>query len=336
MRVIMGTQEKNKSKRKLKPVPVLILAVLLILITTTMVWAFRAKPKDESVNISISGVGETTGNANANESGSDAKQTKISIDMDSCAIPIGTTLKVTASVDPAAEVGKTINWSSSDQNVFTVDSEGIITIKGKGTSALTATIGNTSDAIVIEGIANDNSAKSENNLPVFNLLSVNGYTNGNTGNGTAGSGTSDKNTSVNNSGNTGNTGNTGNGANTSNTGNTGNSDNNNSLDNNAGNAGNSNSSNNSDNSNNSNNTGGEVKSTDLYQNLGDMGYTQRLSNVYVYEENNTYYGEIIIQSNVTIIYIKQRCDGFDTKIKEVIAKLLPEGNSEVWNNYLSA
>ena len=60
------------------------------------------------------------------------------------------------------------------------------------------------------------------------------------------------------------------------------------------------------------------------------------SNVYVYTEAGTYYGEIIIQSNVSIIYIKQRSSGFDTRIKGVLAELLPDSYNQVWNNYLSA
>lgn len=338
----MSIQEScsKKKKKKLKPIPVLILIVTLFAIVLSLLLAFRTKPEEESVTISISGVGEATKNSDINETNS-VQETKVSIDMDSCAIPIGTILKVTASIDPAFEVEKSINWSSSDQSVFTVDSEGIITIKGKGTSALTATIGSSSDAIVIEGIANDNAAKSQNNLPIFNLISG-GINSGNetSGNETSGNGTSGNETPGNGSSSNGSSSN---GSLSNGTAGNGVSDN--------GTSGNGSSSNGSSgtntNINNSSNTekttdsqknesNSGLKSTDLYESLSEIGYTQLMSNVYVYEENNTYYGEIIIQSNVTIIYIKQRCDGFDTKIKEVIAKLIPTENSDVWNNYISS
>lgn len=70
--------------------------------------------------------------------------------------------------------------------------------------------------------------------------------------------------------------------------------------------------------------------------LNKEGFTQEYSNVYVYTEGGTYYGEIITQPDVSIIYIKQRNDGFDARIKGVLAQLLPEGSNQVWNNYVSA
>ena len=61
-----------------------------------------------------------------------------------------------------------------------------------------------------------------------------------------------------------------------------------------------------------------------------------MSNVYVCVDNGTYYGEIITQSNVTIIYIKQRSAEFDRRINNVLESLIPGNSSQVWNNYLSA
>ena len=339
----MDMQKNNskKKKKRLKPVPVLVLVTVLIGSIVSLALVFGDKPKKESVNVSISDVGGGTNKSDTNASNY-VIQTTVSIDMDSCAIPIGTTLKVTASIDPV-ETEKTINWSSSDENVFTVDSEGIITIKGKGTSALTATLGSTSDAIVIEGISNDDSAKSLNGLPIFNLInsaatssngtSSNGASsNGTSSNGTSSNGTSSNGTSSNGTSNNSNTvNNTGNTTDpvTNNTNNTGSTNNN---------AGNSGASSNPVNSNSGTNSGTNsgLKSTELNGSLSDFGYSKVLSNVFVYQENNTYYGEIVIQSNVTIIYIKQRCEGYDQKIKQVIASLLPIENAQVWSNYISA
>ena len=324
----MAMQKKNdkKKKRRLKPVPVLVLAAVLIGIIVSLALVFGEKPKEESINVSISEAGGSSDKAVTNTS-IPVKKTTVSIDMDSCAIPIGTTLKVTASMEPV-ENDKTINWVSSDENVFTVDSEGIITIKGIGTSALTATIGSSSDAIVIEGVQNNDLAKSQNDLPIFNLTtskvtSSNGISsNGISSNGT--SNNSDPNVSsiINNAGNI------------VNPVNSNNTDNASGTNNNAGNIGDTGNAGNPVDSNSGTNIG--MKSTELYASLSDIGYSKMFSNVYVYQENNTYYGEIVIQSNVTIVYIKQRCEGFDIKIKEVIARLLPTQNAEVWSNYLSA
>ena len=77
-------------------------------------------------------------------------------------------------------------------------------------------------------------------------------------------------------------------------------------------------------------------SGDIGEVLNKEGFTQEYSNVYVYTDGGTYYGEIITQPDVSIIYIKQRNDGFDARIKGVLAQLLPESCNQVWNNYVSA
>ena len=323
----MQKKRNNKNKRRLKPVPILILTIVLIGIIVSLALIFGEKPKKESINISISEAG-----GGADQSGTIAsnmlKEASVSIDMDSCAVPIGTTLKVTASIDPV-ETEKTINWSSSDENVFTVDSEGIIVIKGKGTSALTATLGSSSDAIVIEGILNNDAAKSQNDLPVFNLISS-GVT---SSNGISSNGTSSNIASNNaDSNNSSTINNADNNANPINSNNTNVSSGTSGSGNNTGNSSSPVISNGGANS--SSNIG--LKSTDLNESLDEFGYNKILSNVYVYQENNTYYGEIVVQSNVTIIYIKQRCEGYDMKIKQVIARLLPLENAQVWSNYISA
>ena len=84
------------------------------------------------------------------------------------------------------------------------------------------------------------------------------------------------------------------------------------------------------------NTGNGDNSGSISDGLSGIGFTQRYSNVYVCEENDTYYGEIITQPNVTIIYIKQRSGTFDSRIQTVLARLLPDEYGQVWSNYLSA
>jgi len=330
----MAMQKKNykNKKRRIKPVPVLILVTVLIGVIVSLALVFGGKPDKESVNVSVSEIGGNSTKADVNASNS-AKEATVSIDMDSCAIPIGTTLKVTASIDPM-ETEKSINWSSSDTNVFTVDSEGIITIKGKGTSALTATLGSASNAIVIEGILNNDSGKSQIDLPIFNLITSTATTSNGT---TSDNGTSSNGTTSNGASNGTSNGTSSNGSLSNDTSSNANPTNNSAIDN----PGNSASAvtpspaiGSNSGANNGTNVG--LKSTELNGSLNEIGYNKILSNVYVYQENNTYYGEIVIQSNVTIIYIKQRCEGYDMKIKQVIARLLPIENTQVWSNYISA
>lgn len=119
----------------------------------------------------------------------------------------------------------------------------------------------------------------------------------------------------------------------SNSGNSGNTGGNSSTNGSNNNGGNGNSSNNS---NSGSNTSNGDNSGSISDGLSGIGFTQRYSNVYVCEENDTYYGEIITQPNVTIIYIKQRSGTFDSRIQTVLARLLPDEYGQVWSNYLSA
>lgn len=335
--------QKKKVKIKVKPIPVAILCATIILITAGIIWVVVAnKPKeDNTVNIGISKVDTDKGSVEEKVT----QATEISIDIDNTAVPIGMTFMVTATVEPI-DTSDAIKWTTSDENVLIVDKNGLVTIKGTGTAALTATIGNASDAVVIEGIENSSSV-SQNNLPVYTGGSWNtgeadnqGST-GSTGNAggtdTSGTGNSGDTGGKDSSGNTssqggsngsGNSDSAGNSDSSGNADSSGNSDSAGDSDNtgNAGNSGN----------NQSDNDGDGMSSNDLYGVLPDIGYSRIYSNVYIYEDNNTYYGEIIIQPNLTIIYIKERSDVYDEMVKAVIEKLLPGRTSQIWNNYISA
>ena len=81
---------------------------------------------------------------------------------------------------------------------------------------------------------------------------------------------------------------------------------------------------------------GGNSSDDIGSMLSGNGFEQTVSNVYVCRQDGIYYGEIVTQSNVTIIYIKQRSAAFDNRIQSVIENLLPGNSSYVWNSYVSA
>ena len=70
--------------------------------------------------------------------------------------------------------------------------------------------------------------------------------------------------------------------------------------------------------------------------LPGQGFSQVTSNVYAYEKDGQYYGEVVTQPNVTIIYIKQRSQDFDSHVKSVIASMIPDNPSTVWNTYVTA
>lgn len=299
-------------------------------------------------------------------------ETEVEIEFEDCAVPVGTQLKMTALVVPE-NTDQALIWSSSDSSVAEIDKDGILTVKAVGTTVVTATVGTVSDSVVIEGIENV-AQGSKNNLPVYtgttlakNNASGSGSASGSTssggtsegsgsdsgstgtgggqaggswtGSGSSGSGSYDGGSGDSDSDGGDDSGSTDSGSGSSGgssngeSGTTGGSSGSNSGNNDGSSTNGGNSSNNS---NSGSNTGNGDNSGSISDGLSGIGFTQRYSNVYVCEENDTYYGEIITQPNVTIIYIKQRSGTFDSRIQTVLARLLPDEYGQVWSNYLSA
>lgn len=259
---------------------------------------------------------------------------------------------MTAIVTPS-DTDKALLWSSSDDSVFSVDENGIVTVKGTGNAVLTATVGTVSDAVVIEGITDAATGSSEN-LPVFiadsydSSYTVSGSSGNRTGTQATGSGSSSyQGSSENGSSYQGTSGTSGGqtasgGQNSGSdyTGSSGNAWSDNSGSNNSGNQNQDNGGNNNSGSQDSGNTDngssdGQTSST-IGESLPALGFNHMMSNVYVYEEGNNYYGEVITQPNVAIIYIMQRSSGFDNVINQVLQRLVPGGASQIWNNYSTA
>lgn len=312
---------KDKKNYKIKPLVFIIagIAVLVLIAAaiTAGVISEHNKSKENTVGMTL-----TQKNLRPQDAEADNNEVKeittVEILMDDTAIPVGTTFMAAAIVEPA-DTDKALIWTSSNDDVMTVKQDGLVTVKGTGTAALTATVGDVSDAIAIEGIESA-AAGSKNGYTVYtgngSILkpssSVPAGSSAGSGSGTGSSysdnGSYSYNSTGNNSGYSAGTGN-----NQSGSSNSGNSQGNN------------------------NSTGSDGKtSSDIGEVLNKEGFTQEYSNVYVYTDGGTYYGEIITQPDVSIIYIKQRNEGFDARIKGVLAQLLPESCNQVWNNYVSA
>lgn len=354
----MHNEKDNNSKGtantriKLSPIAIVLIVIAVIALFSVIiagaVSSNNKKSSDNTVGMTLTEKNLKPQNNSSNNSVADRSLTKVEILMDDTAVVVGTTFKAAAVVEPE-NTDKALVWSSSNEDIMKVDSDGVVTVNNVGVAALTATVGDVSDAVAIEGIKSV-SAGSANGYVVY------------TGNGSiTGSNSSNSSSSgASNSGTSGRTGysynseagsyDDGNSSGTDNGSSDGgyiaddssnNSDG--SYNNNSGNTSN-NSGSNSSNTN-STNTGSSssstgnsdgMKSTDLPDILGNQGFTREYSNVYIYTENDTYYGEIIIQPEVSIIYIKQRSGGFDSKINSVLSELLPSEYSQVWSNYLSA
>ena len=325
---------KDKKNYKVKPLVFIIagIAVLVLIAAaiTAGVISEHNKSKENTVGMTL-----TQKNLRPQDTEADNNAVKeittVEILMDDTAIPVGTTFMAAAIVEPA-DTDKALIWTSSNDDVMTVNQDGLVTVKGTGTAALTATVGDVSDAIAIEGIESAASG-SKNGYTVYtgngSILkpssSVPAGSSAGSGSGTGSSYNDNGSYSYNSTGN--NLSGTGSNNNTGNNGNSSYNPGNNQ-------SGSSNSGNSQENN---NSTGSDGKtSSDIGEVLNKEGFTQEYSNVYVYTDGGTYYGEIITQPDVSIIYIKQRNEGFDARIKGVLAQLLPESCNQVWNNYVSA
>lgn len=363
----------KKNKIKNWGIPGVVGGVVIILTVASIVSGSIQQKKEKESNaasVSVDRIKLKDDSAQAQQMSN--TETEVEIEFEDCAVPVGTQLKMTALVVPE-NTDQALIWSSSDSSVAEIDKDGILTVKAVGTTVVTATVGTVSDSVVIEGIENV-AQGSKNNLPVYtgttlakNSASGSGSASGSTssggtsagsgsdsgstgtgvgqaggswtGSGSSGSGSydggsgdsdsdggDDSGSTDSGSGSSGGSSNSGSGTTGGSSGS--NSGNNDGSSTNGGNS--------SNNSNSGSNTGNGDNSSSISDGLSGIGFTQRYSNVYVCEENDTYYGEIITQPNVTIIYIKQRSGTFDSRIQTVLARLLPDEYGQVWSNYLSA
>lgn len=363
--------KKNKIKNWV--IPGVVGGVVIILTVASIVSGSIQQKKEKESNaasVSVDRIKLKDDSAQAQQMSN--TETEVEIEFEDCAVPVGTQLKMTALVVPE-NTDQALIWSSSDSSVAEIDKDGILTVKAVGTTVVTATVGTVSDSVVIEGIENV-AQGSKNNLPVYtgttlakNNASGSSSASGSTSSGgtSAGSGSSSGSTGTGGgqaggswtdsgssgsgsydggSGDSDSDGGDDSGSTDSGSGSSGGSSNGGSGT--TGGSSGSNSGNNDDsstnggnpsnNSNSGSNTGNGDNSGSISDGLSGIGFTQRYSNVYVCEENDTYYGEIITQPNVTIIYIKQRSGTFDSRIQTVLARLLPDEYGQVWSNYLSA
>lgn len=269
----MGNIKNNKLKIKPIWIGVAVVALTAAIVLIIVAVTGSSDKGTEKVNVNLNNVDLNNGAGGA--SVENKEKTTVEIQMTDSAVLVGKRFKMVAVVTPA-NTEQALVWSVSDDNILEVTNDGVVTVKAVGTATVSATVGDVTDAVIIEGIARIEDG-SKNKFPIYtladNAVSGDESTGSNEGSGSAGSS---------NSGSTGS---------------------------------------------NSESIGGQ---------LPDMGFDQTYSNVYVCNENGTYCGEIITQPDVTIIYIKERSDAFDSKIKNVLMTMLPKEYNQVWNNYISA
>lgn len=350
----------KKKKSGTSPAVVVLFTLLCLTVVTCVVVVSAFFASEASRDQTVAYLGSKAANALATESVS------IKINMENCTMTVGDKVQATATIYPNGSTAGIV-WTSSDTSVFTVDGNGVIQVLAPGIVALTANFGNAYDSIAIECLAAGD--KSMLNLPDYSMFADNGGNNtgdagkpasGNNKETTAGSTqttsansnatTTDGNTNptkesisgattATTSANSSVTATTGSGTNVATTspvattpvpttaaqtpkptkGNsTGQETTSYML------------------PTTEEYTGVKVTSTQIAEELKTFGFKPYLSNTYVYEEGDSYLGEIIISPNMTHIYIKGRSNGFDNAIKGVLTELLPQSNASIWNAYQGA
>ena len=113
---------------------------------------------DENGNVSANSVGTATITAKAGEQSATCTVTvkekiipveSITLDQSEKTLNIGETVTLKATVSPDNATNKSVTWSSDDEAVATVDTNGKVTAKSVGTATITATAGDKSATCTI-------------------------------------------------------------------------------------------------------------------------------------------------------------------------------------------
>ncbi len=340
---------KKRRKKKNSALMTALVTILSLSVVTffVVVCAFFASTANNNEKESY--VGSNVLNEIATESVS------LKINMENCMMEVGTKTQVTATIYPSGSTAG-IMWTSSDENVFKVDANGNLEVIGTGIVALTATFGNASDSIAIECV--ESSADAVLQLPNYSVFNTNGGNNNITtgGNGTgtesgsattgasgvttAGTGVSSSTTAATTAATITSATKPVSTSTQTTTAATKPTYTKPALQTQPVTTAKKPSTNNEPTSYVIPTTapyeGDKVLSTQIASSLPGYGFTQYLDNTYVYEENDSFKGEVIISSNMTHIYIKERSAAYDGAIMEVLKVLLPDSNERIWNMYTGA
>ena len=91
----------------------------------------------------------------------------IRIDLEDCNLYVGNILRLRCVSQPEEYAGSVI-WSSSDENIVSVNGKGDIIVRAEGTAAITATCGLLSDSVIIKAVSRE-SQNYDNELPVYDV-----------------------------------------------------------------------------------------------------------------------------------------------------------------------
>ena len=95
--------------------------------------------------------------------------TSVSIDQESATVEVGKNVTLTASVEPSDATNKSVAWSTSDDSIATVDSQGKVKGVSPGTATITATSNHTEDGSAVSDSIEVTVTPRSGNEPMYVL-----------------------------------------------------------------------------------------------------------------------------------------------------------------------
>jgi hypothetical protein len=310
--------KSKKRKKQINYMPVLVVFLILAVLTGTIVVIGTFSGKNKKNSVSAYGYTDSAKNTLLED---DTHQIDIEndlqlrINLSNCTLLVGTVLNVTA--DASTEIGNSITWISSNEDVIRVDSTGRLIVVGRGIATLTASVGSVNASVIIEGVESVEQA-----VLGFPLSETQDSMENQTAAGTALENTGEQTTvfaaSAQTQAQTGaaqeplqtdaaqqtQSAQTATQAaaqtpvqTTANPTTAALSD---------------------------------VKSTDLTDSLIEYGFTRHTDGTYVYEKDGVCCGEVILDSDKTHIYVMQNREDFNLAAVSLLAKLLPTSYESTW------
>lgn len=258
----------------------------------------------------------------------------IRIDLEDCNLYVGNILRLRCVSQPEEYAGSVI-WSSSDENIVSVNGKGDIIVRAEGTAAITATCGLLSDSVIIKAVSRE-SQNYDNELPVYDVnpggeivvvqTAASGNNNGQEHNPQQGNDPGPEPVTVPQGGSPETSGSQvqlppatteAQGSVTPSV-----------PDNQGGNG---------DPAVKPTEAATEAGLTDrIAADITDAGFSRYLEDTYIYTENGYYLGEIIVDDSLVHIYVMTRTTAFDTALKRVIMSILPTEYENVFAQLISA
>ena len=76
--------------------------------------------------------------------------------------------------------------------------------------------------------------------------------------------------------------------------------------------------------------------TAISEAVKNSGFQTYLDNTYIYREDGNYLGEVIVQENMTQIYVMTRTTAMDNAFKQVVRSVIPDSYEDVFARFISA